>query len=229
MTRLPNAEIYLVPLGSGRFELYSEPSDDANPASSTDGFLRRHVHRFSAWWDETVRRGRETSESDSSVRRWRDRFICRTAELIAEQRTVWALRGHAEAMLVYPADLSERAAHAARARVLTIARRRHVIWLIVDGIIFAASGVLVLVPGPNVIAYYFGFRVVMHYLSWRGARQGLERIAWNARPEPALAELGRLVDEPRAARASRVEAIASGLNLPRLAAFFERAAVPVRG
>ena len=72
------------------------------------------------------------------------------------------------------------------------------------------------------------FRVVGHYLSWRGARQALDAITWTNRPEPALAELGRLAALPRDARASRVEAIADALNLPRLAAFFDRTAVPVR-
>ena len=33
------------------------------------------------------------------------------------------------------------------------------------------SGLLFLVPGPNVIAYYFAFRMVGHYFSLRGARK----------------------------------------------------------
>jgi hypothetical protein len=88
--------------------------------------------------------------------------------------------------------------------------------------------VFMLVPGPNVLAYYFAFRVIGHYLSWRGARQALENTTWSYRAEPALAELGQLAALPRHARASRVEAIANGLNLPRLAAFFDRTAVPAR-
>ena len=83
-------------------------------------------------------------------------------------------------------------------------------------------------PGPNVLAYYFLFRVVGHYLSWRGAGQALDVITWTNHPEPALAELGRLATLPRDARQSRVEAIADALNLPRLAAFFDRTSVPVR-
>ena len=40
-------------------------------------------------------------------------------------------------------------------------------------VLLIVSGVLALVPGPNVLAYYFAFRVVGHWLSMRGARQGL--------------------------------------------------------
>jgi hypothetical protein len=129
---------------------------------------------------------------------------------------------------VHPADRSPEECAAARDRVLADARAHHGRWLVVDGVIFAATGVLVIVPGPNVIAYYFAFRLMGHYFSWRGARQALDGAAWQLRPEPALTELGRLADLPRDARASRVRAIAAGLNLPRLADFFDRAAVPAR-
>ena len=46
-----------------------------------------------------------------------------------------------------------------------------------------------LVPGPNILAYYFGFRLVGHYLSRRGAKHALTEIIWQARP---CAELSRL-------------------------------------
>ena len=126
---------------------------------------------------------------------------------------------------MYPADLSESSATTLARTLLTHARRHHGIWAIVDGLLFAASGLFFLVPGPNVLAYYFGLRFVGHVLSWRGARRGLDGVTWRPRPEPALAELAALVDEPRESRATRVEAIADRLNLPRLAAFFDRAAV----
>jgi hypothetical protein len=84
------------------------------------------------------------------------------------------------------------------------------------------------VPGPNVIGYYFVFRVVGHFLSWRGARQGLARIVWRASVEPALTALGALADLPRDAREERVASLAAGLHLPKLAAFFDRVAIPAR-
>jgi hypothetical protein len=82
--------------------------------------------------------------------------------------------------------------------------------------------------GPNLIAYYFAFRVVGHLQSYRGARQGLERIAWSFVPDSGLSELATLVDVPRDSRAQRVEAIAQRLELADLAAFFDRVAVPSR-
>ena len=67
-------------------------------------------------------------------------------------------------------------------------------------------------PGPNVLAYYFAFRIVGHYLSWRGRAPGLDDGVDAHTPMPALAELGQLVaDRARRAKA-RVDAIAERLN-----------------
>jgi hypothetical protein len=99
-------------------------------------------------------------------------------------------------------------------------------WLLIDLVLFVASAPFALVPGPNILAYYLAFRLVGHIQSWRGARQGMERVTWSFEPDAGLAELQRLVDVPRAERAPRVEAIAAELKLPRLSAFFDRVAIP---
>jgi hypothetical protein len=220
--------IYLLPVGSGRFELYSEPPDESSQAAPRDGFFRRHFHRLNEHWREAVHAARRRDATASRFARWRDWSVCRIAEMIAEQRTLWSLRHEHAAVLVYPSDLSESAAIDRRNDMLAHARRHHGLWTILDGLLFVGSGLFMLIPGPNVLAYYFGVRLVGHYLSWRGAGQGLDGVRWQTSAEPALAELGRLVDVPREARASRVAAIAAALHLPRLAAFFDRAAIPVR-
>ena len=90
----------------------------------------------------------------------------------------------------------------------------------------AVTAVLVLLPGPNVIGYYFAFRLVGHFLAWRGARRALDHITWQPTAEPALAELGALAALPREQRAERVAALAERLHLPRLTTFFDRVAIP---
>lgn len=228
---LDDAVVYLVPVGEGRFELYSEPSDEAGPdarAPATAGVLRRWLHRLHERWHDAVHVATRPESAGGRVARVRDWTVRRAAESIAEQRTLWSLRHFTAAALVHPSDLSEASATAARDGLLAHARRHHGWWLTIDATLFIGSGVLVLIPGPNVLAYYFAFRVVGHYFSWRGARQASERTAWRLAPEPALAELGGLAQMARAARAARVDAIAARLNLPRLAAFFDRIAVPVR-
>jgi hypothetical protein len=99
-------------------------------------------------------------------------------------------------------------------------------WLIVDLLLLTISGILAIVPGPNLLAYYFMFRVFGHLRSWRGARHGTEAVVWSFEADASLTELGSLVDVPRDARAPRVAAIAERLNLPHLSVFFDRVAVP---
>jgi hypothetical protein len=225
---LDNAVVYLVPVGRERFELYSEAPEEAVADAApppTDPAWRRTLHRLHERWRDLVQAAGRSEPSAGWFARARDRAVCRAAESIAEQRTLWSLRHFTAATIVYSTDLSDAGAISARSTILAHARRYHGRWLAVDTLLLVVSGILALVPGPNILAYYFAFRVVGHFLSWRGARQAMDFTSWEQRPEPALAELGRLASVPRAARADRVEAIAARLNLPRLAAFFDRTAI----
>ncbi|PYR44146.1 MAG: hypothetical protein DMF93_01120 [Acidobacteria bacterium] len=223
---MDNTVIYLLPIGSDRFALYAEAHDDGADAS---GFWRAQTRRLYGRWRDAVREARNEQKGDATwLGRARDWTVRRTADAMAEQRALWTLRRAVAPLLVYPADLSEAQAAGVRDRLLARARAHHARWLVVDALTLAASGVLVIVPGPNVIAYYFAFRVAGHFLSWRGARRALQATAWRLRDEPALAELRRLAALPRDARAPRLDAIAAALKLPRLADFFDRTAAPAR-
>jgi hypothetical protein len=216
--------VYLLALGGGRFELYSEPPEEpGEPPHPGAGRWRQWAHTAYVRWHELVESARQRT-STGRIAQWRDVVVRRLAETIAEQRTLWALAQHSEATLLFPATVGEADAHAALDRALLAARRHHGWWLLVDAPLFVISGILTPVPGPNVLAYYLGFRVVGHWLSWRGARYASRRVRWTFEPDGSLAELASLVNMPRAARASRVDAIAARLNLHRLPAFFERVA-----
>ncbi len=218
--------VYLVPVGKSRFELYAEPPEEpSTPPSLHAGFLQRWSYLAAIRWHEIVDAARR-GQGSGRLARGRDAVVRRLAETIAEQRTLWGLRGRSAATVLFPSLLSTASARATLNASLAQARRHHGWWLVIDVILLLGSAVLALVPGPNLIAYYFLFRLVGHLQSWRGARDGLERVAWRLEANQSLAELASLVDVPRAARASRVAAIAARLNVPRLSAFFDRAAVP---
>ena len=225
---MDNEAVYLVPIGSGRFDLYTE-QEEKDPLAPREaaGFWSRTIERLHEGWRQMARAA-TSRQGDRAGRltRLRDWLVCRIAEAIAEQRTLWSLRTLASATFIYPSDLSETSAAAIRGRVLIRARRHHGWWLLINVVGVALTAVLVLLPGPNLIGYYFLFRVVAHYLSWRGARHALESISWRPIAEPALSELGALARVARDARAERVAAIASQLRLTRLEAFFDRVAVP---
>lgn len=218
--------VYLVPAGRGRFELYSETRDEAvDPAFRPEGRFRRWVHTARVRWSELVENSRRGSGTGRLVR-WRDAFVARLAETVAEQRTLWALADRRAATARFPSTLDAVRAESILRAVLARARRHHARWFGVDLALFIASGAFALIPGPNLIAYYLAFRVVGHVQAWRGARQAMDRTSWACEAAPELAELALLVDVPRDLRASRVAEIEARLNLERLSAFFDRVAAP---
>jgi hypothetical protein len=194
------AAVFLVPIGVERFDLYTEPPEDAaGGVHEPDGFWRRKAHRLQERWRQAVRAA-HAAPGDAAPGRFahaRDWVVRHFAESMAEQRTLWSLRGVTAATFVYPADLTDASAAAIRSRLLAAARRHHGLWLLVNLAGVAATAVLVLLPGPNVIGYYFVFRVIGHFLSWRGAAQGLDRTSWRGQPEPALTELASLASLAR--------------------------------
>ena len=106
-------------------------------------------------------------------------------------------------------------------------RDRHFRWLAIDAVLMIVVGARCSsCPGPNVIGYYFAFRVVGHYLSWKGARQGLEAVTWTTAPCDPLIELREALRLAPPQRDVRIDAIAERLRLPRLALFVNRICWP---
>lgn len=226
-------EVFLIPVGHGRHELYCEvrdegESDRERPPAGRLERMRVRLREMIA--DVEARSASEdVEEADRADRGWmprgRKRVLRWAAERIAEQRLLWHLRRQEAATLVYPEDMNEANALRILRRGLERDLAVHRRWLVFDSLILMASLLLVLLPGPNVLAYYFLFRVVGHYLSMRGARQGLQQVTWQARPSLALKELRRAATLDPPAREAQVRHVASELRLQHLVRFFERTAV----
>jgi Mitochondrial K+-H+ exchange-related len=223
-------DLFLVPFGPERYELYCEPprtGSEIEDTATARGFVARLRARFREMLALAERdRGRpaDGSTPPDLWARLKARLIRIIADAVAEQRLLWHLRHCTEAKLVYPSDLSSEAALDLSRGILTRDRDRHRFWLIVDGALLLVSGALMVVPGPNLIGYYFAFRVVGHWLAWQGARQGLDRIHWSLVPSEPLAEVRRAMDLAPTQRERRLVDISSELRLNHLATFVERVA-----
>ena len=178
-------DVYFIPVAPDhRYELYCEPDEKADEGVDDDLQPQGRLATLYANFKEALARVEEERLSGemrvhdgprSWSERMKDRALCWIVEKIAEQRLLWRLRNETELCLHHPDDLTtEDAIRRARAELQREADR-HMKWVIIDGVLFVASAALVLVPGPNVIGYYFGFRLVGHYLSRRGARHALTR------------------------------------------------------
>jgi hypothetical protein len=231
-------DVFVIPVGRGRYELYCEPSIESDAAVESvpaAGVIGRLRHRFGVVLraaEERPHRRRDARAASEGtelkaglLKAVQDRILGWVAQRIAEQRLLWNLRRQTSAVAAHPQDMTFD-------QVLTLIRRtlrrdyeRHRVWLVVDTLGLIVSGPLALVPGPNILAYYFAFRVVGHWLSMRGAAQGLHRVSWSGRPCPPLTELRDVaLLEPRA-RDARIHDVAVRLRLRHLTTFFERVAV----
>ncbi len=232
-------DVFLLPVAPAppgsdpRFELYCEPATDhvseraADPAERPRSVFGRWVkgfHQALAEGEAEARRqedGGAQPDSGSRASRWVKRQL---AAAVAEQRLLWHLRHAASARLHHPETIAST-----RALELAMAEFRrdfdkHRLWCVIDAIIVVASAPLALVPGPNLLAYYFIFRSVGHFFSLRGARKGMNPVLWTAQPSGPLADLQHALSLEPQARAERIDTIAATLGLERLAVFMRRVA-----
>jgi hypothetical protein len=224
-------DVFLVPVGPERYEPYCEVPDepDSGVAEPPSGLFRRLVHRFKemiADAERERRQGTPVARPTSWLGRIRARTLRWVAETMAEQKLLWHLRKQESACLHYPDDVRESDATAILRFHLTRDLKKHRRWLAIDSTLMVVFGVVLFaVPGPNIVGYYFAFRVVGHFLSFRGARQGLTGVTWTNEPSAPLSELRRLLAVSPDVRESRVHAVQETLRLEHLVSFFERSAV----
>jgi len=228
-------DVFLIPIGASKYELYYEAPDDADDGADAAtggakdvGFLKRWRQRFNEMLRdaEQHRHERATTEPAGLLQRVQRRLMGLVAERIAERRLLWHLRRADQVTAHLPSDMSEDDALQAIRKMLKSDGDRHLRWLIVDLLLLAASAPLMFFPGPNIVAYYFTFNVVGHFLAMRGARWGLSGVKWTMRPSPPLAELRAALSLAEPQRYRRVRDVANRLRLQHLTRFFERIAVP---
>jgi hypothetical protein len=198
------------------------------PAPGSSGIVGRIRYRFAVMLhqaEERRRSGAAPSRAGTRLGRLQEWIMAWVAERIAEQRLLWNLRRETAVVAFHPQDLTFEQAHTLIRRMLQRDYERHRVWLVVDGLLLVGSIALILVPGPNIIGYYFAFRVMGHWLSIRGALQGLRGVMWAGQPCEPLTKLREAALLNGEARDRRVHEIAEQLRLQHLSTFFERVAV----
>lgn len=226
-------DVLLVPVGHGKHELYCEIADASVVADDETHDETTFIGRMKKRAQDAIAeaehewRERQAGRLEQPSGRWgrmKARARAWIAEKVAEQRLLWHLRRQESCALVYPADATADAAVVLMRDSLQRDYERHRRWFAWNTAGFVASGITFFVPGPNLLAYYFFFRLAGHYMSMKGARQGLDVVAWAPRASDELRELRALAALPPAERVERVRAIEQALGLEHLATFFNRVA-----
>jgi len=228
LTDAETLQVYLVPIGGDRHELYCEtPVDDAaltgRAGGHSSGWVRRQTDRFRQLLAEADEWQSRRDRGHAVPTRGMWPFVMRkVAEAVAEQRLVWLLRTAGAAELLHADTLPAERALAIGRQELQRDFEKHRRWLVIDAVVFLAFVPLTVIPGPNLPAIYFSFRALGHFFSLRGARRGLRLVRWTACPSPPLAELTSVMSGADGARDPRVRAIAHALGLERLPAHLTR-------
>lgn len=132
---------------------------------------------------------------------------------------------HADGVTVFfPTTINDAEARRLWNRYLARRWRRHLITFAWDLAISPLIALLMVLPGPNVVGYWFLYRIVTHLLAMRGvlwARLGW--IPFRFQPHPALCERLDLEDTKRAVQ------VAERLDLVDLDDFLRRLADYRRG
>jgi hypothetical protein len=222
---LRSMEVFVIPSGRDRYALYWEVAAGEaleNPVPS--GIVGRVKHQFNLMlWAAEAREGGEVeSEKPGWSDRLRRKLLRWAADRVAEQRLLWQLRRQSHATAVHPEDMSLFQARTVINRELQREGARHRNGLILSVVAFCLSGLVMVVPGPNLIAYYFAFRLGGHWLSLRGAAHGRWNVQWSGRGCQELLALREVVSLAPADRAARVHDVACRLHLTRLPQFFAR-------
>jgi hypothetical protein len=230
-------DVYVVPVGADRYELYCEQpvAGDEPIEPETRGWIGRLRRRFGSMVREAEKRQRQGAPENEAPKGWvgliQDRAMAWVAERIAEQRLLWNLRGEDGATAAHPADMTFEQVHALIRSTLQRDYDRHYRWMFIDGLLFlvtfvALGPLFILIPGvANLPALYFGFRTVGHFLSMRGSAHGLRKVTWSGRSCPPLGELRALASLDTRAREAQLLDIAARLRLENLPKFFERVAI----
>jgi len=134
------------------------------------------------------------------------------------------LRKQDVAVAVHPQDMDADQVLLHIQRVLQRDYERHRFWLAIDTVGLLLSWPLTVIPGPNVLLFYFLFRVGGHWMSMRGANRGRHQVVWNSQPNEALDGLRAAVRLNGRDRQQQVQEVASALHLRSLPVFFNRVA-----
>lgn len=221
-------KVYFVPVGADQFAPYFEhPDDDQDPeAAAGAGFFARMRARFSEMIREAERERHkaEPATGGGMLTRAQRRMFRWIAERVAEQRLLWQLRRTEAATLYVPDDMDEAEAERLFRQELQRDGDRHLRNVALHLLGLALSAPLFVVPGPNIVGYFFTFTVIGHFLSFRGARRGVSAVQWTVVPSKALSDLRGALGLDGRERHLRIHEVAKRLQLQRLASFVERMA-----
>jgi hypothetical protein len=202
-------KIYLLLIDHSRFFFYSdesEASDDKDHSDDSSGPRRSGVRgwvlakydRFRSAWEH----------ADSGALHWmRLSWDWLHSWTHPDEAMLARLRSAPTVELYHPASRRGDEVRAIWMDYLRQQWRRHLVWLIVNAVIAPISVLFAILPGPNLIGYWFAYRAIHHSLVvWGIRRVRRDKIPTELHPTQALdlpVEIGKDGKHAHAALADR--------------------------
>jgi len=209
--------VYMIPIGASGPVFYSEgpPREDARPSHEPKGGPRGWLERKFGTMQTALHR--QEGGMGLRIRRlwgWLQRRIPPDEPLLRR------LRKAGMVVVLHPSTSTREEARAGWLEYLAGRRGRHLLGLTLNLAISPLTVLLVPVPGPNVIGFWFAYRTVCHALALLGIhRASGARVTTAFRPSADLDEAPGEGVRGRAARLAASHGLAGlGAFLGRIAA-----------
>jgi hypothetical protein len=175
-------KVFLIALDHGQSFFYSEDDVDDAPAASDGTGWRGWIERSSQRVTAALRH-----PQGGLLLRLNRCWDWLQQRMHPDERLLAALRRAQLIEIYHPASLSRGAVLAEWRAYLRRRGWRHVGWLIFDGVLAPLSVFLWVLPGPNVIGYWFAYRAVLHVLILLGIHRALRgRVDTTVHPVAGL-------------------------------------------
>jgi hypothetical protein len=182
-------KIYLLLIDHARFFFYSDESEASDVTDHSDDSSTHRRSGVSGWFLAKYDRFRSAwQHADSGAFHWmRQSWDWLHTWAHPDEAMLARLWSARRVDLYHPASRRGDQVLAIWNDYLRQQWRRHLVWLIVNGVIAPISVLFAILPGPNLIGYWFAYRAVHHSLVvWGIARVRRNKIPTELQPTLAL-------------------------------------------
>lgn len=178
----PNVNVYYLSTKDGKRFFYYDSSEGGTDPTGADGSKSTGLWGWTERKWSTIQKAMD--DPDGRVTRWVGRGWNWLHSFSHPDETMLAqFASTDEIVLHYPASLPIAGAQKAWRRYLNQRARSHRFWTAVNAVAVPFGAVLAVLPGPNVIGFWFLYRAIYHYLAVRGVgrvRRGIVPTRWRA-------------------------------------------------
>jgi hypothetical protein len=182
-------KIYLLLVDHKRFFFYSDESESSHEDGEGEDPGARRRTGVRGWvHDRFVKFKSAWQHSDSGALLWMRKSWDWLHSFARPDETMLArLRSTRRIDLHHPAARHGADVRAIWQDYLTRQWRRHLVWMSLNGLIAPFTLIFAILPGPNLIGYWFAYRAIHHVLVlWGIERVRRNKVPTELHPVPAL-------------------------------------------